>query len=136
MNLLTLLAVLLVLSSIGYYLGRGRASALAGRAPSASLHSRPQYHGLYLALWAGLPALLILLAWLVLEPRIAEWALLTNLPPEARELDPARFGLLISDLKSHATGKIVSGEIEPAMEKAAEAYAAPATTWSASSPSS
>lgn len=50
---------LLVLVSAGFYLGRTRALASASGKP-AGLHSLPNYHGYYLAIWTALPALFIL----------------------------------------------------------------------------
>ncbi|MGD8272244.1 MAG: phosphate ABC transporter permease family protein, partial [Desulfobacterales bacterium] len=55
----TLLIILLALSSLGYYIGRRRAFAVAGDAASVKkLHSRPTYYGALTALWCGIPALL------------------------------------------------------------------------------
>jgi len=50
---------LLVLVSAGFYLGRTRAVASASGKP-ASLHSLPNYHGYFLAIWTAVPALLVL----------------------------------------------------------------------------
>ena len=59
MSPLLIVAVLGSLTVFSYYLGRGRAVATAGGRPRA-LHSRPNYYGLYAALWCGVPAFAIL----------------------------------------------------------------------------
>ncbi len=122
MQTVTLAAVLLLIASAGYALGRRRAFAVCG-GRTRSLHSRPPYHGLYVALWCGLPSALLVAAWLVLEPRVAEWLLISSLPPEARTLDPDRLKLLIVDIKNLASGDIVSREVDADMRAAADGYA-------------
>ncbi|MEE2525458.1 phosphate ABC transporter permease subunit PstC [Hyphobacterium sp. HN65] len=54
-----LLLMMLVLISAAFYLGRSRAlrSSPGG---SAALHSLPNYHGYFVALWTGFPALLLI----------------------------------------------------------------------------
>ena len=60
MQLSVLVALtLLVLTAVGFLVGRRRAVAAAGRRPAA-LHSLPDYHGYYIALWTGAPALLLM----------------------------------------------------------------------------
>ncbi len=122
MQIQILFATLVALSVIGYLAGRSRAvAAAAGR--TRTLHSLPRYHGIYVALWCGLPALLVSVLWLVIEPRVAEWLLMSQLPPGARELAPDRLALLLADIKNLAAGDIVSREVEPALRRASEAYA-------------
>lgn len=50
---------LLVLTAIGYLVGRRQAFVAAAGRPS-ELHSLPSYYGYYLALWTGVPALILL----------------------------------------------------------------------------
>src|SRR5690349_13948064 len=51
------LVAVLGLSLIGFFMGRSRAAAKAG-GQLRRLHSLPNYHGFYVALWCGLPSLL------------------------------------------------------------------------------
>ncbi len=53
---------LLVLLAGGFYAGRARAIGSAGDALH-KLHSLPNYHGYFVALWTGLPAFLVMLAF-------------------------------------------------------------------------
>ncbi len=117
-----LLSVLLLLAAIGYFMGRSRAVAVSGGQPSR-LHSLPSYHGLYVAIWCGIPSAVVVIAWLVLEPQVAQWMLMANLAPETRALEADQLALLITDIKNLATGNIVSREIDPSLQAAADGYA-------------
>jgi phosphate transport system permease protein len=121
MNSLLLVAILLVLSTIGYAFGQRRARAVSGGHPS-TLHSRPQYYGLYVALWCGIPSLLLVAAWLIVEPHIAQWLLVSNLPGDAQALPADRLSLLVNDIRNLASGNIVSREVDPALQAAADSY--------------
>ncbi|MFC5586448.1 phosphate ABC transporter permease subunit PstC [Nitratireductor kimnyeongensis] len=60
---------LLVLFAVAFYLGRNRALAsVDGR--TASLHSLPSQHGMFLALLSAGPALLALIVWGVMTPGV------------------------------------------------------------------
>ncbi|MBE2294321.1 MAG: phosphate ABC transporter permease subunit PstC [Phycisphaerales bacterium] len=116
-----LLLTLLLLSSIGYYLGRNRAFQVAG-GHVRNLHSLPSFHGSYTALWCGLPALIVVAVWAFLQPSIILELVLSHLPPALRELPPDRLGLLINDIQNLANGNIVSSNPNPAVLAAAEHY--------------
>ena len=58
MALLLLVVGLLALSAAAYRLGRRK--ALTQRGGGRKLHSLPAYYGVYVALWCGLPALVVL----------------------------------------------------------------------------
>ncbi len=121
MQVQILFGALIVLSLIGYALGRKR--AITAGTGGVRLHSLPNYHGLFVALWCGLPALLASILWLAAEPRLAEWLLMSQLPPGARELSPDRLALLLADIRNLAAGDIVSREVDPALKRAGDAYA-------------
>ncbi|HYC05346.1 MAG TPA: phosphate ABC transporter permease subunit PstC [Azospirillaceae bacterium] len=73
--------VLLILTSIGFLMGRSRAVALAeGRI--ASLHSVPTYYGAYVAIWAGLPSLILVLAWIAIRQPVTEAVVLGGMDVE------------------------------------------------------
>ena len=77
---LALLAILIVAFGAGW-LGFGRACRLrtAGR-----LHSLPSYHGAYVALWAAIPALLLLAVWAPVQSQLVDQAVLAS--PEGQAL--------------------------------------------------
>ena len=82
----------------------------------------PSYHGAYLALWCSVPALLVLAAWLVLEPRFIEQLVVAALPEQARALPPARLNLLLNDVRNLALDRAVSAEPSAAVRAAAAHY--------------
>lgn len=118
MSLSVLIPVLLILSLIGFYLGRKRSIATAGGAPAA-LHSRPGYYGAYVALWCGVPSLLLAVIWLVAEPQIISHLVVENLPDEYKNLPPAEHGLLLNDIRNLASGSVASRADDEALMAAA-----------------
>lgn len=122
MSLPLLLAVLVALSVAGFYMGRTR--ALAGIGGSATkLHSLPSYYGYYVALWCGIPALIVVAVWFAFEPSIVRALLISSLPPEVQSLPESRLGLALNDVRNLATGNATSANVDPAMITAAGYYA-------------
>ncbi|MGX2041958.1 phosphate ABC transporter permease subunit PstC [Methylocaldum sp. MU1018] len=116
----TLLFLLVLLSAAAYYIGRRRSLQVAGGAVR-SLHSLPSYYGYYVALWCGIPALLVLFLWTSLENPIVTQLAVSALPDELRSIPSDRLSLLINDIRNVAGG-VVAGEIDPAIRVAADRY--------------
>src|SRR4051812_33622104 len=77
---LALFAILVVAIAAGWTgFARGRRLRTVGR-----LHSLPIYHGAYAALWAAIPALLLLAAWAPFQSQMVNRAVLAS--PEGRAL--------------------------------------------------
>ncbi len=121
MQVSTILAVLLVLSSISYLAGRRRSLATAG-GKIRLLHSLPSYYGFYAAIWCAVPALLLLALWQGFEGLIITGLLIADLPEELKALSPARLQFVLNDIKNLAGGKIVAGELKPHLQAAAAHY--------------
>ncbi|GLR79262.1 phosphate ABC transporter permease subunit PstC [Azospirillum oryzae] len=121
---LTLLALILaLLTVIGFLIGRSRAaSSVGGRV--AELHSVPSYHGVYVALWAGLPALLLFVAWTASEGWLAMQLVLSALPDRLTTGDGQSVGLLKADILNLAHGIATGREADPLVAEAARRYAA------------
>lgn len=81
MSLSFLLLAVAALCALSFYFGRQRAVALSGGRYS-NLHSLPAHYGTYVALWCGLPALLLLLVWHVFQGSIIEAMIIAELPSE------------------------------------------------------
>jgi phosphate transport system permease protein len=77
---LALVAVLLVAAAAGW-LAFARARRLRA---GTRLHSLPVYHGSYAALWAAIPALLLLAAWAPIQSHLVDQTVLAS--PEGRAL--------------------------------------------------
>jgi phosphate transport system permease protein len=119
----TLVLLLLVLSAVAYQLGKRRSLVVADRRGGIRhMHSMPAYYGAWVAFWAAIPALLLLLLWKMLEPSLLTSMLISELPQEARALTEGQIGLLLNDIRNLATGNITSGEITPEIQAAANRY--------------
>ena len=116
-----LVFVLLALTSVAFYLGRGRSLRVANGSVR-TLHSLPSYHGFYTALWCGIPAFLLFAAWLSFEPTIVTKLVVAELPQEIREQPEARIDLLVNDIKNVVRGSIPARQVDPAVAAAAERY--------------
>ena len=81
MSLGIVLAAIVAIAAIAGALGYARARRLrtVGR-----MHSLPAYHGAYAALWAAIPALLVIAAWVPIQSRLVDQAVLSS--PEGRAL--------------------------------------------------
>ena len=121
MQLSLLLVVIVALMGFGYLAGRSRSLSVVGGA-GRKLHSLPAYYGFYAALWAGLPALVALLAWFFFQDAIITRLIVADLPAELRDLPADRLGLVINDAKNLATGNIISGDSIAAVREIAEHY--------------
>ena len=121
MNSLILVAVLLLLSAIGYQFGRKRALAGTG-GQIRGLHSLPGYYGAYVALWCALPALLVIAIWLSAQTSIVDSLLISGLPASVQTLPEGQLSLLLSDIRNLASGDITSSTPDPMVLAAAERY--------------
>ena len=121
MDTSVLLITIIMLALFGFWMGRSRARLLAGSNHLSILHSLPSYHGSYVALWCGLPALLLVAAWLAIEPSLIEYIVISAVPG-ADALEPAKLNLLMADIGNLASGNIVSRAVDPALATAAEHY--------------
>lgn len=116
-----LILLLLILTTVSYYLGRSRSLAsVSGR--TQDLHSLPSYYGFFTALWCGLPALIVFVFWITFQPTIITHLVVAGMPPEIQGLPEAQLNLAINDLKNVVSGNIVSSNPNPAMLAAAEHY--------------
>ena len=124
MSIYILFLALLALMAVAYYAGVKRAvSAAGGPAGIKSLHSLPGYYGFYAALWAGLPALLLLGLWAGIQDNFVLSLVMSQMSPELISgLSDGQLSLLVSDIQNLAQGNIVAGEVTPAIQAAAADY--------------
>ena len=112
---------ILVLIVTGFYFGRRRSIAAVG-SRQKELHSRPDYHGAYVAAWVGIPSLLLVLTWLALQGPVINLLLERSLPSETvAGLNSDQIKLLLSEIRSVAAGNVF-GAPTPAIEEAAQRY--------------
>ncbi|HKN42045.1 MAG TPA: phosphate ABC transporter permease subunit PstC [Sphingomicrobium sp.] len=128
MNLGLAFVVVLAIAVVAGLFARSRASRLRGG--SERLNSLPTYHGLYVALWAAIPALLFLAAWSPTQTMLVNNAVLAspagkNLP----DFDLARETIL-TEAREIATGEREAGfnpestDLAPVYAEASVKYAA------------
>lgn len=120
------LLVLALFSGAAFVAGRRRATtAAAGR--SRVLHSLPDYYGTYVALWAGVPAALLLLLGVMAGGRVEDAILQSARPAAVQALEPDRQAVFYSDVRAIAAAQSPSevtyeGELKVALDaKVAEA---------------
>jgi phosphate transport system permease protein len=109
---------LIVLVAVGYYFGRARAVA-AGQ--NEVLHSRPNYHGMFVAILALLPMLAIFALGRPFADYIVNSQALTTFDPAILN-DDLRRGAALRDIVSAAKGQY-SGSPTLALKSAADVYA-------------
>ena len=115
----TLILILLAMGACAFYFGRERSLALAsGPKKLLSLHSLPGYYGYYAAIWALLPALGLVLMWIIVEPRVIVALIVQGLPEAERAMSAGELNLLVNNIQNLATGDVVSGEVDDVLSDA------------------
>ena len=104
-------AVLVAIAVVAYVLARRHALASVS-GEIVKLHSLPSFHGAYAIVWAVLPALLILIAWSVISPRIVENLLLSEVAPQVQDLSALQLDVFLGDARAIYQGNIPSQDTE------------------------
>ncbi|MEM6896670.1 MAG: phosphate ABC transporter permease subunit PstC [Pseudomonadota bacterium] len=116
MSLAWLFFLLIALSVVSYVLVRRRALASAG-GDSRGLHSLPSYYGYNGMLFVLVPSLLVLAAWLILQPILIGASIRGDIARETLDAD-ANMSLMMSDVRRVADGldiAIEQGAMTPEM---------------------
>lgn len=121
MNALIVAALLLVLLGVAYQSGWSRSRALA-TSDGVKVHSRPQYHGSYVAIWAMLPALVVLGLWGWFGDSVTHNYIVSLIPLDTlTELDQVGLNATIARIKALSSSYGVTGEILPFEQSAGDA---------------
>ncbi len=102
MPLIWIIAIVLALGAIGYVLGRQRAMASAG-GDIRVLHSLPSYYGTNVSLFSIVPALLVLVIWLMVQPQIIQRQVVEMIPDTVATTS-GELSLVMSDVRRVANG--------------------------------
>ena len=106
---IALIAVLLV-AAVAAAIAFWRAAALrVARAKDARLNSLPIYHAFYSALWATLPALLIIAAWAPVQMRLVQQSVLSSREGKALPESDIQRESILGEAQDIASGKIEAG---------------------------
>ncbi|WP_294611945.1 phosphate ABC transporter permease subunit PstC [uncultured Roseovarius sp.] len=103
-------ACLMVISLIGYIWNRQAATAI--RQDGARLHSLVGFHGAYSLLVVLVPALVLILLWLLLQGPLIDALLKSGIRTELDGLGSGEVQLVVAEIKSIARG-VVFGTPEP-----------------------
>ena len=96
-----LIAAIFLLALNGFYAGRNKARSIR---VGSRLNSLPQYHGIHVALWCGLPALILLVLWVSFEPVVVEALVQASLSAEFRTLSEDQVILAMMEIRNLAQG--------------------------------
>jgi phosphate transport system permease protein len=117
-----LLLAILAFAFAAFFVGRSAGRRFVA-AEGSAVHSLPGYHGAFVAIWVGIPALVLVVLWLTLQNAVIDQLLLASLPVGLYEgRSPAQLSLLLSEIKNVAAGVIFS-EPSPEIVAAAQRYA-------------
>ena len=121
MNALITAGLLLVLLGVAYQSGWSRSRALA-TPDGVKVHSRPQYHGSFVAIWAIVPALVILGHWAWFGGGLTRDYTVSLMPTDIMvSLDQVGLNAAIARINALASGYGVAGEIQPWEQAAGDA---------------
>ncbi len=121
MELTILIGALVVLTALAFVYGRRRALIKVG-GNGRALHSMPNYHGWFVAIWCGLPAVILLVLWLLLRTTILEGFIEDALGPELANTAAAMKSAMIDDVRALTAGEQIAREPTPLLLEAAERY--------------
>ena len=93
------------LGLIAWLSARARAMAFAGPG-KPRVHSLPNYHGWYVALWAVIPALIFLAVWSSISPGLITQAVIENPASASLPAEPMQRGAILGEARNLAQGNI------------------------------
>ncbi|WP_317054585.1 phosphate ABC transporter permease subunit PstC [Roseovarius rhodophyticola] len=102
MPALWLVVIALALAALGFFLGRSRALATGG-GDIRALHSRPGYYGWNVALSSLVPAMGVLLIWMLVQSFVVNSTVAADFPAQAVPEDQT-LSLVMSDVGRVAAG--------------------------------
>ena len=128
MTLTLALVVILAIAVVAGLFARNRAAGLRG--DGNRLNSLPNYHGIYVAVWTALPALLFLALWAPVQAGLVDQVVLASpVGQQLPEFDLAR-DTILTEAKEIASGERESGFNAESTELA-PIYASASTRYSA-----
>jgi phosphate transport system permease protein len=119
----TVFLILVGLSAASFAFGRWRSQIVSsGQGGAQALHSLPKHYGYMAALWAGLPALFVLVIWMGAEARVLNTLVVADLPSDVRTLPENELGLYYNQIVSYARGASDAAMLDEAQVVAAGHY--------------
>lgn len=118
MSASNVLLIVILLAIFSYFVASRRTSARA--AQGIKFHSLPSYYGFYVALWCGLPALMLFAVWSAAETHIIKALTLDFYGTMVKGLDADAMSLAWIDISNVARGTAAAGKHSPEIHAAAE----------------
>jgi phosphate transport system permease protein len=116
----TLALVVTALSMAAFWFGRSRALSVAGVSHHRlRLHSLPGYHGYYAAIWCLLPALGLMLLWMLAEPHVVAALVVSSLPEAQQSLPAGQLDLFLNTVRNLASRDSLPADVDPVLGDAA-----------------
>lgn len=116
----TILITLIALLIFSYFIGHKRSIAVSSlHKGRRNLHSRPNYYGYMVAIWAGIPALLILMLWSAFNSSIVTSLTISGLPEAMQLQSKDTLGLIVNEVKNLADSGQIAAESDPVKRDAA-----------------
>ncbi|HIP81373.1 MAG TPA: phosphate ABC transporter permease subunit PstC [Leucothrix mucor] len=126
MPLQTILVTLVALLIFSFFLGRKRSiavsSPIGNKGGRRDLHSRPHYYGYMVAIWAGIPAVLILILWTAFNSSIITSLTVSGLPESLQAQSKDAIGLMMNEVQNLAESGNFEAESDPVLKNAAVHY--------------
>ncbi|MFL0797738.1 MAG: phosphate ABC transporter permease subunit PstC [Cellvibrionaceae bacterium] len=120
MDISTLLLALIVVVAVTYYRAQSRSYALAPEVGGVRyLNSLPFYYGMQAALMSCLPAIGVLLLWLIFDDSIINAMVLAQLPVDIQALPANELGLVMNSIGNIAAGAAM-GDVTAEYQQAAD----------------
>ncbi|MDB5687089.1 MAG: Phosphate transport system permease protein, partial [Rhizorhabdus sp.] len=113
--------LVLGLGAIAWFTARGRAAAFAAPGSGPRPHSRPNYHGWYVALWVLVPACLFLAIWSFASPGLVMQDVLGAPAASSLPTEPMERAAVLAEVRGLADGSVAAG-FNPASEALAPVY--------------
>ena len=125
MRMLIALALVLGLAGLAYLAGRARGNRMvaASGGQIGAVHSRPIYHGTYVAVLALAPALIVLAGWGIGGERLIEGQVLGSLPAAERPTAGNDAQALMNEVRGLVNGDLPQA-FNPLAPRLAPVYAA------------
>jgi phosphate transport system permease protein len=116
----TLFLAIVVMSLIAFFVGRSAGNKFLAEQRDTRVHSLPSYHGAFVAIWVGMPALVLTFLWFLFQRSIIDSILVAGLPPElVAGATDSQIRLLVAEVRNVAAG-IVFGTPRDGVVAAAE----------------
>ncbi len=128
MRLFIALLLVLGLAGLAYLAGRTRGVRMAAAGGDigtrvGAIHSRPAYHGAYVAMLALAPALIVLGAWAAVGDRLVEGQVIAALPAADQPATKVDRAALMNEVRGLVSGDLPTA-FNPVAERLAPVYAA------------